>query len=118
VSEAEFENVNEVHTYVIKMAPGDVLSVTGIPVGKYLGLGISLFEPTGQKIGFEDYSAGASLGFTTEELSGRGEYKILIRNFSYGGYKSRKPNPGTAGLYQLQIGCKKRDGTMIEPKLS
>jgi len=111
ISEGEFMVSQELHTYKINMQPGDILDANIIPVGAYLQLDAELYDPVDQKLeGIMASSAGTKLIMKSKVLSGRGEYKVQVRN-----YNKRRGNSGRAGMYEIHFGCVKRNGDNIIP---
>jgi len=114
IIEAEFQKTNEAHTFTVAMEPGDRFNILIDPVGDYLLVGVKIFEPSGKEIDNKQVKAGKSLNFKSGVLSGRGNYQLLVRNFPYN--RSGHMQVGTAGLYELHIGCTKRNGQEIVAK--
>ena len=110
IAEGEFKVTQELHTYKIGMEPGDVLDVQIIPVGAYLLLDGELYEPTGQNIeNILSTGPGNKLIVKSKALSGRGEYKVQVRNYN----NAYSGNKGRAGMYEIHFSCIKRNGQKI-----
>jgi len=111
ISEGEFIVSQELHTYKINLEPGDILDSNIIPVGAYLQLYAKLYDPTGQRLeNITVSNAGAKLTMKSKVLSGRGEYKVKVRN-----HNGRSSGRGRAGMYEIHFGCIKRNGNKITP---
>lgn len=114
ITEAEYFEKKEVHKYKIILEPEDTLSVWGKPLGAFLTLDAKLFGPQENLIvkvtGWK--KEGQKLELKTPPLSARGEYTLFLRNYFFDQGRS-----GSGGIYELHIGCKKRNGTIIEPSL-
>ena len=110
ITEGEFTNSKEVHSYSIKLEPGDKVDFLSLPVGAYLRLQADLIEPTGQVIESITGARGQKMELKSKTLSGRGSYSFIVRNHS-----RAHDHSGRAGMYELHVGCTKRNGTEIRP---
>ncbi|MEO0594949.1 MAG: hypothetical protein AAFV98_13680 [Chloroflexota bacterium] len=129
IIESEFLQDFEEHLYFVNLAPGDSIEFTATPVGTQLQLSSFLLDPNENLIAinsgeFNDNTGNISRRYlesrpvvTTEPLSARGEYTIVVTNFSlwFVNQEMRADETGGAGIYTLFIGCTLRDGTVIEP---
>ena len=127
VFEKEFAQQAEEHEYYINMSPGDAINVSAEPVGDFLHLSMDIYEPGGNRI----YDSNAytapiitpqisrpktkSISPPTKVLSGRGTYRILLYNYR-GRAELGSISPGSLGAYSIFVGCRLRDGTVIQPK--
>lgn len=103
--QAEFTTSFEVHDYIIQLNPGDQLSVKVSPIGDYLQTALELFEPAQDRIVFQG-NLQKEASFETKILSGRGSYRIKVRN--YGLYPDERINfkeKGRAGVYTMTLTC-------------
>lgn len=110
IIESEFTRDYEDHTFVLTMQPRESFSVSLEPTGDYLLTAIAIQGPTGIRLGLTHQTKTPTLESGT--LSGRGTYKILVRNVSFVGGEGTL---GGVGIYTLYIGCVKSDGTIIKP---
>lgn len=117
VVESEFTQPTEYHEYKISMNPGDKLQVTNVPIGSYLFTGFSIWEPAGKDILYQ-YETKQNPRAETDTLSARGDYKILVYNYSRRNLPAfsthrKVEEEGSAGVYSIYISCTLRDGTQI-----
>lgn len=109
ILEAEFTEAQQVHQYVISLAPGDISNIRGVALGDTLRFRIRFIDPIGNELynsGIPDTSPNLATGI----LSARGNYIIGLSNsdeegiYDYG-----------IGVYTLYVSCTFRDGTVINP---
>lgn len=105
ILEGEFTKDRDTHNYLIDMQPGEVLKISVVPVGDFLSFGVVVFEPAGNKIHWVGIPYDRPLKTVQTEtgiLSARGTYQVHLNNKN-------------AGIYTIQFGCVRRDGTVVEP---
>jgi len=103
----EFSQAYEAHNYLINLSPGDELSVTINVIGDYLETALELFEPAQDRI-INQTLKQKEASFQTGILSGRGEYRIKVRNYStYQDDRIRLTEQGRAGVYSMTLRCTK-----------
>ena len=96
-----FASEGEIHQFTIKMGAGDIIEVSIKPAGKFLRFKARIRDSIGTEI--HDSRADDQLEFETKALASSGRYRIDILNRGI-------------GEYDLKIGCKLRDGTVIAPE--
>ncbi|MCB9826676.1 hypothetical protein H6804_00145 [Candidatus Nomurabacteria bacterium] len=113
IVESEFTVLSEEQEFVIPMEAGDVLEINIVPFGSYLKVCAKIEDPGGGLV--VDTGSGMfgtekkSLLVSTDVLSARGNYTLKV-------YNSCANQWGNVGTYSVYVKCKKRDGTIIEPK--
>ncbi len=115
VIENEFSLPYEYHEYLLQLNPGDQLKVNVLPTGEYLFSALELYEPAGNAIAAQ-YEVEQRPVLESGILSGRGQYKLYVYNYSRS--SSGQPSAfegGRAGVYQLLISCTLKDGTVVSP---
>lgn len=123
IIESEFTEDMQPQSYVVTMAPGDVIEVSAVPLGDTLKVALGVYAPNGDIIGLggEDaYGDGVwpstNPVIQTGVLSARGDYTITAYNARiWGGGNLDDDYRSGIGVYTLYIGCTLRDGTQIAP---
>jgi hypothetical protein len=105
ILEGEFTE-DKSQNYMITLAPGDVLEVSGETLGDYLQIRIDVDAPTTGTVASSNTRVGRGTSDSprtvTDVLSERGIYTITVK-------------PDGLGIYSLYVSCTLRDGTVIQP---
>ena len=125
IIEDEFLTNFDQHSYLVTMAPGDIIRASITPLGDQLQTGIEVVGPSNISVSRSDEDGSyvdpeSQPSIETGILSARGQYTIFVRNYSGlsvdgRAYGSSTRYSGGVGVYTLFIGCTLRDGTVINP---
>ncbi len=124
IIEDEFSEDAQLNEYVISLAAGDNLTVSGSPFGEQLQFVVGVDGPTGMSIVVSEDDRGRSglvsqnPAISTGVLSANGDYTLKVLNTQLNSNGSVGTQPwdfGGVGIYTLFVSCTLRDGTVIEP---
>jgi len=123
IIESEFTEDMQPQSYVVTMAPGDMIETNAVPLGDTLKVALAVYAPNGDIIGLGGGDGSGSLVSPTSNpvvqtgvLSARGDYTITAYNAAFWGDGGLSDDYQSGiGVYTLYIGCTLRDGTVIAP---
>jgi hypothetical protein len=124
----EFTQNDQIHSYILEMAAGDVsFQVSISPFGDGLSIAAEVFEPSGKSIGGssargDNYQYAIPSPQLNVSPVSPGNYRIVVSNTAV--YRGKVASPGRqdymggVGIYSLAVSCTLKGNKVVAPDLS